>query len=517
MPRRPRGRRPESRRATPVDALAEVAAQVDAARSRGAQKRLAAAAAQDPELRGAIEALARRRGHAPDASWPEKKLVRAARARSAAAQVRRNPIRRDTAFVCGHCGVDVAPGGGRVRDHCPRCLRSRHVDDVPGDRAAECGGLLDPVGFELDHGETVILYRCRTCGYDWRGRAHPDDALPPGLDVAALPGPVKSEAHSALSKVDARARTLALRVLDHIKRARLWAPGDPVVVAVSGGLDSTVMLEVLNETMGAHGGALTVVSIDHGLRPESAGEVAQVGRRAADLGLAFRGRSVSVAPGPNLAERARAARWAALTNIAAGLSDRAVIATAHHADDQAETVLQHLLRGSGARGLRGMQPRDGRRVRPLLLEPRAVLERFAVAHHLACVVDPSNAGSERGRIRALVPQLEGLRAGAMAGLARSARLLAREDALLTDLTEARFSALSVDGGLSVAGWQQEPEALQLRLLRRLVASVPHGVAVRADQLEALLGGALRDGARYGLSQGYAIEVRRGVMQVATPE
>lgn len=154
-------------------------------RSRGEIKRLGQAVERDAALRAALRAEAARRGLDPDLDG--KRLVRALLDRSAAAQVRTNPIHVDESFACGHCGAAVQPGGRPVRDHCPRCLRSLHVDKVPGDRAAGCGGLLDPTALELDHGAVVIRYRCRVCGHETRTKAHPDDAVPPSLSIADLP------------------------------------------------------------------------------------------------------------------------------------------------------------------------------------------------------------------------------------------------------------------------------------------------------------------------------------------
>jgi hypothetical protein len=159
-----------------------------ALRSRGEIKRLGAEADQDASLRLVLVGEAARRGVLEPGSLPGKKLVRALLERAAGAQVRANPIHVDEAFTCGHCGRDVVAGGRPVRDHCPHCLRSLHVDVVPGDRAAGCGGFLDPVRFELDHGQVVIHYCCRRCGYAWRGRSHPDDALPPSLNPSDLTG-----------------------------------------------------------------------------------------------------------------------------------------------------------------------------------------------------------------------------------------------------------------------------------------------------------------------------------------
>jgi hypothetical protein len=124
-----------------------------------------------------------------DVELDGKRLVRRLLDRAAGAQVRTNPIHRDEAFACQHCGADVPPGGAPVRDHCPRCLRSLHVDVVPGDRAAGCGGLLDPAALLLESGgQRVIFHKCRSCGAQRRVRAHPEDAWPPSLNPAELPG-----------------------------------------------------------------------------------------------------------------------------------------------------------------------------------------------------------------------------------------------------------------------------------------------------------------------------------------
>jgi len=89
--------------------------------------------------------------------------------------------KRDEGFVCAHCGARVPPNGVTSRDHCPRCLWSRHVDVNPGDRANPCGGLLEPVGAEPNAKKGFLIrYRCQTCGARLRNKAaltgaEPDD------------------------------------------------------------------------------------------------------------------------------------------------------------------------------------------------------------------------------------------------------------------------------------------------------------------------------------------------------
>jgi DNA-directed RNA polymerase subunit RPC12/RpoP len=135
-------------------------------------------------LRGRLLEAARARG-APLTEACEaldgKRLLRACLARAGEAQVRRNPIPRDEAFRCAHCGLDVPAGGRRPRDHCPACLHSLHVDVVPGDRAAGCGGLLVPRALVRAAKGELIVYRCARCGMERRNRVlsdiePPDDA-----------------------------------------------------------------------------------------------------------------------------------------------------------------------------------------------------------------------------------------------------------------------------------------------------------------------------------------------------
>jgi hypothetical protein len=156
------------------------------ATTRGAIKRLGEDVDRDGALRDAVIAEAKAKGAViPDdiATWSGKRVVKLALDREAGARVIGNPIRLDEAFVCAHCGTDVPPHGRTARDHCPACLRSRHVDVVPGDRAADCGGILDPVSVEIKHGEAILTYKCRLCGAEKRNRALSDGDVPDRADV----------------------------------------------------------------------------------------------------------------------------------------------------------------------------------------------------------------------------------------------------------------------------------------------------------------------------------------------
>lgn len=187
-----------------------------------------------------------------------------------------------------------------------------------------------------------------------------------------------------------------------IRERGLLTAGDHVLVACSGGPDSTTLLHVLHRLRGELGITLCAASIDHGLRPESEREVEQVGAFAGSLGVPFTSARVEVAAeGPSLQARARDDRYLALHELAASPAAN-VIAVGHTQDDQAETVLARVLRGAGLRGLAGIESRraDGV-VRPLIDCRREAVRRYALDRRLPFVDDPSNhqRAFERVRIR----------------------------------------------------------------------------------------------------------------------
>ncbi|MFY7744809.1 MAG: tRNA lysidine(34) synthetase TilS [Erythrobacter sp.] len=185
--------------------------------------------------------------------------------------------------------------------------------------------------------------------------------------------------------------------------AALWPDEErtgPLGLAVSGGPDSLALMLLAHAAMP---GQIAVASVDHGLRPEAAGEVALVERLAATRGIPFTAITVSPAPG-NVQARAREARYAALAQWAteAGLG---AVATAHHADDQAETLLMRLARGSGLAGLAGVRAAtriEGSNVpllRPLLGWRKHVLAQLVAEAGIVAAQDPSNANPDFDRVR----------------------------------------------------------------------------------------------------------------------
>ena len=263
-------------------------------------------------------------------------------------------------------------------------------------------------------------------------------------------------------------------------------PGALALVACSGGPDSVSLAAALAFEAPRAGVRAGGITVDHGLQRGSAGQAAKVAALLTALGLEPVERltvTVDSQGGPEAA--ARAARYQALDEAADRLA-AAVVLLGHTRDDQAETVLLGLARGSGARSLAGMPPARGRYRRPLLDLPRHVV-RAAAAGHPAWD-DPHNADRAfaRARVRhAVLPALErDLGPGVAAALARTARQLrADADALdawaATALHESRVARSGcgsgseseqnglLDGvGLDVAALAGLPAAVRTRVIRR---------------------------------------------------
>lgn len=266
----------------------------------------------------------------------------------------------------------------------------------------------------------------------------------------------------------------------------LFAPvsGEAVLgLAVSGGPDSLALMLLAHRWAAdaENPPRLIVYSLDHGLRPEAADEVAMVGMEAKRLGLDFRGLKWAEGhPETGLQEAARQARYR-LIGAAMAADGAKVLLTGHHRADQAETILMRLAHGSGLDGLKGMgalSEVEGVRVfRPLLDVEPAALGAVVEAAGLTPVRDPSNDDEdyERVRWRRLLPTLarEGLDSAA---LARFAARMAEADQALAQLADAAFAELvEIDGfgaaTLPLLALNQLGPATGRRVLSRILAVV----------------------------------------------
>lgn len=175
------------------------------------------------------------------------------------------------------------------------------------------------------------------------------------------------------------------------------APGEKLVLAVSGGPDSMALLHVLSQVTDL---TLAAVGIDHGLRAEASAELDAAEAFSTGCGVEFVRRRVTVAPGGNLQARARDARYGALEAVRTSIGAR-WLATAHHADDRAETLLIRLLHGASPDALAVLPPVDGTRVRPMIRASRADVLRHVERHQVPYATDPSNVDPRflRSRVR----------------------------------------------------------------------------------------------------------------------
>jgi tRNA(Ile)-lysidine synthase len=276
-----------------------------------------------------------------------------------------------------------------------------------------------------------------------------------------------------------------------------------LVLAVSGGPDSVALMWLAARWRRslASGPDLTVVTIDHGLRKESAREAREVKRLAADLGLPHRTlRWRGAKPRTGLPAAAREARYRLLAQAARAVGASHVL-TAHTRDDQAETLLMRLLRGSGLAGLAAMAPlseRDGIVLaRPLLDVSKAQLVATLERAGIGFADDPTNRDTAftRPRLRALLPLLAA-EGGDARNLARLAGRLARANAAVEVLADGaeRFLRLrdrDVAPQASVRSFEASafallPDEVRLRLLLRAINALGHEGPAELGKVESLL-------------------------------
>ncbi len=299
-------------------------------------------------------------------------------------------------------------------------------------------------------------------------------------------------------------------VIDQVRRTieqnELFSPGETLVVGVSGGPDSLCLLHLLYRLRAEYSLSLHVAHLHHGQRGADADADAEFVRAlAADWGLPC---TVERADVPALAaehglafeEAARRARYAFLARVAAEAGAQ-TIAVGHNADDQAETVLMHVIRGSGLAGLRGMLPKttlaDYRLfqspipnphslnlVRPLLNVPRADIEAYCAAHGLEPRFDRSNLDTTyfRNWLRhEVIPLLEQHNPNLRQVLRRSAEVVAGDYALLRSLLAEAWPRVvtetspplagGTEGGrivFDLAAWRALPLSLQRSTLREAI-------------------------------------------------
>ena len=277
-----------------------------------------------------------------------------------------------------------------------------------------------------------------------------------------------------------------------------WKDLPALVLAVSGGPDSVALMWLAARWRKgrARGPRLIAVTVDHGLRTDAAREAREVKRLARLLDIEHRTlRWSGDKPRRGVPAAAREARYRLLAQ-AARAAHAMHVATAHTRDDQAETLLMRLLRGSGIAGLSAMareSERDGIRLaRPLLDVPKSRLIATLNKAKIAFADDPTNRDTAftRPRLRALLPLLAA-EGGDARGLARLASRLARANEAVEVLADGAERYLALTDGRSFPGFDARafaglPEEIRLRLLRRSLDRVGHEGPAELGKVEALL-------------------------------
>jgi len=270
-----------------------------------------------------------------------------------------------------------------------------------------------------------------------------------------------------------------------IKKFNMLKKGDAVVVCVSGGVDSVVLLHVLTGLAEEYRLSVIAVHLNHSLRgKESDRDEAFVNMLAKKMGVRFVSKKVHVRSlakgGESLQDAARDARLRFFEETA-GRYKAQRIATGHNMDDQAETMIMRLLKGAGLAGLGGIPPKRGKYIRPLIDIGRGEIEEYAAANGLKFVQDSSNRSTKylRNRIRLeLMPMLESYNPRLKCDMARLARILARDEDYLRCRADGSYKRIRVRQGKNII-------AMDLKKLKGLHDSVKARVFFMA--LEELLG------------------------------
>ena len=273
-------------------------------------------------------------------------------------------------------------------------------------------------------------------------------------------------------------REMINKVADTISRNRMLGRGDRVVAAVSGGGDSVCLLDILYRLKDSFVIDLVVAHFDHGLRPgEDESETQFVGSLAESLSLPFETKRAG--PGlrtgsSSLEERAREARYRFLEEVRKGAKAQK-IALGHNLNDQAETVLMRLLRGSGPSGLAGIPPCRGEKViRPLIELTREEIDAYLGKKGLTYVSDPSNLDTRflRNRIRLeLLPQLKKCQPRIVEILGKTAEIMRTDETWLEEKAEAWINDVAAEmanGKVSIplSSFATLPETLKNRVIRQ---------------------------------------------------
>ena len=296
-------------------------------------------------------------------------------------------------------------------------------------------------------------------------------------------------------------------MLEAVREGGLLSAGRPVLVMLSGGRDSTCLLDLAVRIAGAE--AVSALHVNYGLRSGADGDEAHCASLCRSLGVALAVRRPAGPGTGNLHAWARQERYAAADQLTAGTG--ADIAAGHTATDQVETILYRLASSPSRRALLGMRPREGRLVRPLLAFTREQTAAYCRERGLTWREDPTNESQTYARARVrqhLVPAFEAVHPAALANVLTLAEVLRDEASVLDALADEALGGREV---IELARLRELPEALARLVVQRLadgaVGGPAPGTARRVGEIIRL-----SDNAALDLPHGVRAVVMRGMLR-----
>ncbi len=284
------------------------------------------------------------------------------------------------------------------------------------------------------------------------------------------------------------------KVAAFIRENGLIPRGASVVAGVSGGADSVALVYVLMQLKEELGARIFAAHLNHGIRGADAdADEAYVVKLCETLGVPLICERADIpalarAHSHTLEQEGRIERYAFLERARAHF-DADLVAVAHHRDDQAESVLMHLMRGSGLAGLTGMRPKRGNLIRPLLCVRKSEIEAYLARKSVAYCTDATNLVPEGTRNRTrleIIPYIEAhINPALTETLCSAAELLARDEAYLDAEARRALASLVKDGGYERAKLAELPLSIQTRAIRIALAEAGAAVDIERAHVEAV--------------------------------
>ncbi len=303
-----------------------------------------------------------------------------------------------------------------------------------------------------------------------------------------------------------------------ISRFTMLNHGDAVVVGVSGGADSMALLHLLHNLTPEYDLKLSVCHVNHGIRGEEAlRDERLVADYCAQLGIVCEAVQADVPAlalkhGLSIEECGRNVRYEAFERLANPLG--AKIATAHTLSDSLETMLFHLARGTGLRGLCGILPVRGNIIRPLIDVTREEVEHYCARHNIPYITDSTNLLPDysRNRIRGeVVPSLLSIHPAGAKAIGRTISAIREDERYLSELADEALMQSVLSDGFDAVRLSTLPQPLRARAVASILRQ--HGVSVRAGFIEKLSQMLCEDKAALTLTAGVSAMVESGVLRI----